>query len=99
MRLKTRLLIIKARAEAERVLNAKIPDQLAREVLDHCKRKIKCIGKDESYLPILYEQELPLQVQLRAMTELSNFTVWKWRNENVRYLPQNTLRSAMPERA
>lgn len=71
MKLKTRLLIMKARAEAEKELNAKVPDQMAREVLDYCKRKLVCIGKGEDYLPILYRCELPMQVQMKAITALS----------------------------
>ena len=101
MKLKTRLLIMKARAEAEKELNAKVPDQLAREVLDYCKRKLVCIGKGEDYLPILFRCELPLQAQMRAITALSmeRMAVRKEVGDNVRRMLENPVRPAMPERA
>lgn len=99
MKLKTRLLVMKARSEAEKELNAKVPDQLAREVLDYCKRKLVCIGKDEDYLPILYRCELPMQVQMRAITALSMERIRKEVWANVRRMLENPVRPAMPERA
>lgn len=101
MKLKTRLLIMKARSEAEKELNAKVPDQLAREVLDYCKRKLVCIGKGEDYLPILYRCELPMQVQMKAITALSmeRMDVRKEVEANVRRMLENPVRPAMPERA
>ena len=101
MKLKTRLLIMKARSEAEKELNAKIPDQLAREVLDYCKRKLVCIGKNEDYLPLLYRCELPLQVQMREITALSIewMAVRKEVGANVRRMLENPVRPAMPKRA
>lgn len=101
MKLKTRLFVMKARSEAEKELNAKVPDQLAREVLDYCKRKLVCIGKDEDYLPILYRCELPMQVQMRAITAISmeRMAVRKEVGANVRRMLENPVRPAMPERA
>lgn len=93
MKLKTRLLIMKARAEAEKELNAKVPDQMAREVLDYCKRKLVCIGKGEDYLPILYRCELPMQVQMKAITALSmeRMAVRKEVGANVRRMLENPV--------
>lgn len=100
MRLKTKRLIKKARREVENEMNIKLPDTLAEDVLQYCIRKLACINKDEEYLPILYRCELPLQVQMKAITEFSLERMRRRKEEkNVRYLLENAMRFTMSERA
>jgi hypothetical protein len=47
-----------ARAAAEKTLGFHIPDNIAEEVLDYAKRKCEQNRKPDSYLPLLYENEL-----------------------------------------
>lgn len=47
-----------ARAAAEETLGFPIPDDTADEILAYAKRKCSVAGKPESYLPLLYENEL-----------------------------------------
>ena len=71
MKLSTKLKIAKARRQAEAEIGVKLPNDFARDVLKYCERKLVCIKKDEDYLPLLYRCELPLQAQMRAITEYS----------------------------
>lgn len=48
----------KARKAAETQLGFEIPDDVAKEVMVFSKRKCELNGKGESYLPLLYEDEL-----------------------------------------
>lgn len=101
MKLVTKLRILKARKGAESELGCKVPDWLADEVLAYCQRKLVCIKKDESYLPLLYRCELPLQVQMKAVTaeSIDRMSQRKEAERNVRVLPQYSVRSPLPERA
>ena len=101
MKLETKMLVMKARREAEKEIGAIIPDDIATEVLSYCERKLVCMKKDEDYLPILYRCELPMQVQMRAITALSmeRMAVRKEVGANVRRMLENPVRPAMPERA
>lgn len=47
-----------ARAAAEKTLGFRIPDHVAEEVLAHTRRKCALNQKPNSYLPLLYENEL-----------------------------------------
>lgn len=47
-----------ARAVAEKTLGFHIPEYVAEEVLAHTKRKCALNRKPDSYLPLLYENEL-----------------------------------------
>lgn len=47
-----------ARAAAEKKLGFLIPEEIAEEVLEHSKRKCALNNKPDSYLPLLYENEL-----------------------------------------
>lgn len=47
-----------AREAAERTLSICIPDEIAEEVLAYAKRKCELNRKPDSYLPLLYENEL-----------------------------------------
>ncbi len=42
----------------EAKLGVKIPAETANEVLEYTMRKLRVIGRPESYLPVLYENEL-----------------------------------------
>ena len=50
---------------AEQILGVHITGDVAAEVLMYAIRKCKCIGKDSSYLPLLFESEL-LDFYMRA---------------------------------
>lgn len=50
--------IVAAIESAERKLNKQIPEMVWLDVLFHSMRKCVVAGKDESYLPILFENEL-----------------------------------------
>ena len=50
--------ILKARVAAERTLGFAIDDETAHDVLAHAKRKCELNHKPDSYLPLLYENEL-----------------------------------------
>lgn len=50
---------------AEQILGIHITGDVAAEVLMYSIRKCKCIGKDTSYLPLLFENEL-LDFHMRA---------------------------------
>lgn len=50
--------IREARALAEKRLGFEIPDEVAEEVLQYADRKRRLNNKPESYLPLLYENEL-----------------------------------------
>ena len=52
-----------ARKEAEKEIGFAVSDEVADQILDICKRKLKVIGKSKDYLPILYRYELPLKIQ------------------------------------
>ena len=52
-----------AKKEAEAELGFSIPDVLAEEILEICKRKLECSGKREDYLPVLFRYELPMKLQ------------------------------------
>lgn len=71
MRLKTKIRVLKARRNAERELGFKISDEEAEEILKYCIRKLPYIKKDESYLPLLYECEIPQHLQIRAINKAS----------------------------
>ena len=47
-----------ARAAAEKKLGFLISEEIAEEVLEHSKRKSALNNKPDSYLPLLYENEL-----------------------------------------
>lgn len=47
-----------ARAAAEETLGFSISDETADKILAYAKRKCSVSGKPESYLPLLYENEL-----------------------------------------
>ena len=101
MKLRTRLRIARARTEAETELGCKVPDWLADEVLAYCQRKLVCIKKDEDYLPLLYRCELPMQVQMKAITAASigRMSQRKEAERSVRDLSSYPVRSSLPERA
>ena len=57
---------------AEQILGFHITGDVAAEVLMYSIRKCKCIGKDYSYLPLLFETELldfHMRAAINAMSE------------------------------
>lgn len=81
--------IASARVAAEIKLGFCIPDNIAEEVLGYTKRKCELNGKLESYLPLLYENELTdyyvrLAINLRGVMS------------NVRCLPHDAPPSPVP---
>lgn len=74
----------RSRREAEMELGFMISDDIAREVLEICKRKLIVSGKDKDYLPILYRYELPMKVQGSMITTATVFGMSKKEvNDNV----------------
>lgn len=62
-----------AKESAERTLGFCIPDHIAEEVLAYAKRKCELNRKPDSYLPLLYENDLTdyfmrLAINLRGGT-------------------------------
>ena len=54
--------LLDAKREVEIELGIEIPDDIAMNTLEICKRKLICSGKGEDYLPLLYRYELPMKV-------------------------------------
>lgn len=53
----------------EKERNEKYPELFVEEVVEHCERKLKLTGKDEDYLPLLFMCELPMQWQIKTLTD------------------------------
>ena len=60
--------ILKAKESAEKALGFSIDDETAEEVLAYAKRKCELNRKPESYLPLLYENELTDHYMRLAIT-------------------------------
>ena len=82
--------IEKARREAEKELGFMVPDEFAIDVLDLCKRKCECAGKNDEYLPIMYRFELILKVNACALNEMSR------RSKSNRKEEENYVRNMYP---
>ena len=87
-----------ARRAAEDEMGFTVTDEFAEEILELCKRKCVCAGKDEDYLPIMYRFELPMKVQAYALNKVSETMqkIKKEVEEYVRDLPPVTVSPAMP---
>lgn len=86
-----------ARIDAEAEIGFEVPDELADEVLEHCKRKCVCAKKDDDYLPIMYRFELPMYLSMMAINAASK-AIQEIRKEeiiDVRCLSANALSPAM----
>ena len=68
MTLITKMRVSKARRDAEKEIGYEVSDSFAEKVLRQCERKLACIKKHESYLPVLYRRELPLVAQLISIS-------------------------------
>lgn len=96
MKILTKFKLAKARKDAEKELGFKIPDCIAKNVLDYCLNKLPYIKKDESYLPLLYRCELPMQMQIMAINYLGEQNrKAKEMKENVRSMQNVTVPSAV----
>lgn len=73
MKLETIKKICEAHLAVEQEYGIHIDEATTREILSYCIRKLKCIGKDEDYLPILYKCELPMQLAMKEVNKLSKF--------------------------
>ena len=60
-----------ARRAAEDEIGFTVTDEFAEEILELCKRKCVCAGKNEDYLPIMYRFELPMKVKAYALNRVS----------------------------
>lgn len=88
----------KARRDAEAEIGFEVSDELAEEVLEHCKRKCVCAKKDDDYLPIMYRFELPMYLSMMAINAVSK-AMQEIRKEgviDVRCLPANAMSPTMP---
>lgn len=86
-----------ARRDAEAEIGFEVSDELAEEVLEHCKRKCVCAKKDDDYLPIMYRFELPMYLSMMAINAMSK-AMQEIRKEeivDVRCLPSNAMSPAM----
>lgn len=86
-----------ARIAAEQEIGFAVSDEFAEEILELCKRKCVCAGKDEDYLPIMYRYELPMKVAAYAINEVSQkmYEMVKEVGEYVRNLPSVAVPSAV----
>ena len=73
MKVQTITEVCKAHLEVEREYGIVVDPKTTREVFEYCVRKLKCIGKDEDYLPILYQCELPMHLAMKEINKLSKF--------------------------
>ncbi len=88
----------RSRREAEMELGFMIPDDIAREVLEICKRKLIVSGMDKDYLPLLYRYELPLKVQGSMITTATVFGMSiKEANKNVFGVYAQSMPCRLPE--
>lgn len=87
-----------ARRAAEAEMGFTVSDEFADHILELCKRKCLCAGKDEDYLPIMYRFELPMKVTAEALNEYSRTMqeIKKGAKMYVQCLSPNALPSAMP---
>lgn len=87
-----------ARRAAEGEMGFTVSDEFADRILELCKRKCLCAGKDEDYLPIMYRFELPMKVKAEALNEYSRVMqqIKKGAEMYVQCLSPNALPSAMP---
>ena len=83
-----------ARIAAEQEMGFAVSDEFAEEILELCKRKCVCAGKDEDYLPIMYRFELPMKVHAYAPNKVSE-TMQKIKKEVEEYV-RNLLSVAVP---
>lgn len=63
--------VAEARKAAEFEMGFAVSDEFAERILELCKQKCLCAGKDEDYLPIMYRFELPMKVTAEALNEYS----------------------------
>ncbi|MDO4863060.1 MAG: hypothetical protein Q4A05_02720 [Ruminococcus sp.] len=89
----------KSKKNAEKRLGVKFNRQYTAEVLDLCKKKLQIIGKNDDYLPILYESELVMKFYGRMITETSaeNEKTRKEAEPDVFRMQKNLLSSVMSE--
>ena len=73
MKVQTFSEVCQAHIEVEREYGIVIDEKTTREVFEYCVRKLKRIGKNEDYLPILHRCELPMQLAMREVNKLSRF--------------------------
>ena len=78
--------------------NIEIPDCIAESILNHCIRKVECVKYDESYLPLLYKHELPMQLSFMLMNMKTIAEMRKRKDEvsNVHGMQTNAMSSEMP---
>lgn len=63
--------VMAAKEAAEKTLGFEIPSEIAQEVLAYAVRKCELNKKPESYLPILYENELTDYYMRLAINSMS----------------------------
>ena len=93
----TRKQVADARIAAEQEMGFAVSDEFAEEILELCKRKCVCAGKDEDYLPIMYRYEMPMKVAAYAINEVSQkmHEMVKEVEKYVRNLPSVAVPSAV----
>lgn len=63
--------VCQAHCDVVEEIGVEVSPETTIEIFGYCIRKLKYIGKDEDYLPILYRCELPLQLSMRAINRMS----------------------------
>ncbi len=93
MEFTTKIKVRHERKCIERKYGIQISDDYAKEVLDYCINKLKYIGKDENYLPLLYRCELPIHIEIDVINNYGRERMEV--NKNVRYMRTHSLQPWM----
>ena len=101
MKVETIREVCKAHLEVQEEYGIIIDEKTTREIFEYCLRKLKHIGKDEDYLPILYKCELPMQLAMKEINKLSKFMYeeMKGGEYSVFNLFKNSLPLTVPQRS
>lgn len=99
MKIETFHKVCEAHCEVESELGFGIDAMTTWSVLGYCIRKLKRIGKDEDYLPILYRCELPMQLAMREINRRSEAMLRerKGGERYVRNMPTDDLSIQLPQ--
>lgn len=101
MKPETMKAICEAHLEVENEYGIVITEETTRAILSYCIHKLKRIGKEEDYLPLLYRCELPLQLAMQEINRISENRLKERKKgveEYVFGMLSDTLQPKMPQR-